>query len=52
MLGGPTIIFTRHCEIGKDGGEYSDIVYKCPNGEPYKKIISYDFNGKILVEIF
>ena len=48
LLGGPTICFHRHCEINQSGGEHHESVYKCPNGLPYKKIISFDFNGNIL----
>lgn len=44
LLGGPTICFHRHCEI--DATEkYHESVHFTPSGEPYKKFLSYDFNG-------
>ena len=48
FMGGPTIIFHRHCEINSHDEKWHESVIKLPNGEPYKKVISYDFNGKIL----
>ena len=35
----------RHCEINSDDKNWHESVTKCPNGQNYKKIISYDFNG-------
>lgn len=48
FLGGPTICFHRHCEINSEEDKWHESVTRCPNGEPYRKIISYDFNGKSL----
>ena len=44
LLGGPTILFHRHCEI-KRIGSYPESVYSVPNGSKYSKLISYDFNA-------
>ena len=46
LLGGPTICFHRHCEI--DGEGFHESVHNTPSGEPYKKFVSYDFNGKYM----
>ena len=43
-MGGPTIIFHRHAEI-RNRGNYHDSVYHVPNGEKYKKLVSWDFNA-------
>ena len=43
LLGGPTICFHRHAEI--DGSGFDKSVHLTPSGEPFKKFVSYDFNG-------
>ena len=45
LLGGPTVCFHRHCEI--NSVDFDDCVRLTPSGEPYKKFVSYDFNGRI-----
>ena len=49
LLGGPTICFHRHCEI--DGEGFHESVHNTPSGEPYKKFVSFDFNGMFKVSI-
>ena len=44
LQGGPTICFHRHCEI-KNKGRYHSSVYTVPNGDRYKRLVSYDFNA-------
>ena len=44
LMGGPTIAFHRHCEI-KQVGDYHSSVYNVPNGDPYKRLVSFDFNA-------
>ena len=49
LLGGPTICFQRHCEIQCEDQALHESVTKCPNGQPYVKIVSYDFNGNLVL---
>ena len=49
LLGGPTICFQRHCEIQSDDQTLHESVTKCPKGQPYVKIVSYDFNGNYIL---
>ena len=44
LQGGPTIIFHRHAEI-KRRGSFHESVFNTPNGDPYKRIVSLDFNA-------
>ena len=44
----PTPGYKRHCEINSDDKNWHESVTECANGENYKKIISYDFNGLYL----
>ena len=49
LLGGPTICFHRHCEI--DGEGFHESVHNTPSGEPFKKFVSYDFNGLNMLKL-
>lgn len=44
LMGGPTIVFHRHCEIQRSGSHH-DSVHTTPNGDKYTRLVSYDFNA-------
>ena len=46
LLGGPTLLMHRHCEISPQNPTiYDSKVYRTDSGEIYRRLIAYDFNG-------